>query len=102
MTDLELDPAVIKLLEYCKNKESITWDEVNDILPETLTGPANIESVLQLMVKHNIQIIEEDNLLEEDEDDAKGRTASPFLSIYPIFGILLIFSSIPATVLFLK
>ena len=58
MTELEQNPAIVKLLEYCEKKAVITWEEVNDILPEELIGGDTIEKVLSLLVKHNIQIKE--------------------------------------------
>lgn len=71
MTELEQNPAIVKLLEYCEKKTVITWEEVNDILPEELIGGDNIEKVLSLLVKHNIQIQEEDTLLDEEEGETE-------------------------------
>ena len=34
MTDIKTDPAIIKLLEYAARKKRISYDEVNDFLPE--------------------------------------------------------------------
>ena len=34
MTDSNpIDPAVEKLIEYAKEKKSISWDELNELLP---------------------------------------------------------------------
>jgi len=35
MSDTELDPAIAKLLEYAKEKKSISFDELSDFLPES-------------------------------------------------------------------
>lgn len=66
--DQVLDPAVEKLLEYAKDKQIISWDEINEILGQDFVNSPNMEGVLQLLTKNNIQVMEEDSL-EEDEDD---------------------------------
>ncbi|WP_319561596.1 RNA polymerase sigma factor RpoD [Marispirochaeta sp.] len=73
MTELLNDPAVTKLLEYAKKKKKITYDEVNDFLPEEIVNSEKIEDVFSLLEQHHVEI-EEDNLdlniptiTEEDE-----------------------------------
>ena len=34
MTDQELDPVVVKLLEYAKEKKSLSWDELKSLIPD--------------------------------------------------------------------
>src|SRR5512146_2693789 len=62
MSDLQNDPAVIKLLEYAKAKSSITYDEVSDFLPDTIMGTEKMGEVISLLEKNNIRM--------EDEADA--------------------------------
>ncbi len=66
--DQELDPAVNKLLEYVKDKQIISWDEINEVLGQDFVNSPKMDEVLQLLTQKNIQIMEED-ALEEDEDD---------------------------------
>lgn len=66
--DQELDPVVVKLLEYAKDKQIISWNEINEILGQDFVNSPKIENVLQLLTQNNIQVMEEDNL-DEDEDD---------------------------------
>ncbi len=70
--DLELDPAVVKLLEYAKEKKVLSWDEVNDLLPESIVNSEKMDQVLVLLEKKQIQLLEEDSSTDEDsQDDAK-------------------------------
>lgn len=72
MTDLELDPAVIKLLEYAKEKKILSWDEVNDLLPESIINSEKMDKVLVLLEKNKIQLLEEDATSEDDfQEDSK-------------------------------
>ncbi|MGI5057854.1 RNA polymerase sigma factor RpoD [Treponema pectinovorum] len=78
--DQELDPAVAKLLEYAKDKQIISWDEINEILGQDFVNSPNMEGVLQLLTANNIQVMEEDTLeddeteeeIENDEDSEEG------------------------------
>ena len=69
--DQELDPVVVKLLEYAKDKQIISWDEINEILGQDFVNSPKMENVLQLLTQNNIQVMEEDNL-DEDEDDEES------------------------------
>lgn len=68
--DQELDPKVEKLLEYAKEKQVISWDEINEHLGQDFVNSPKMEEVLQLLTQSNIQIMEEDaGLDDEDKDD---------------------------------
>jgi RNA polymerase primary sigma factor len=68
--DQEQNPEVIKLLEYAKNKEFVTWDEIAEILGQDFVNSPNMETVLQLLTKNNIRVQEEiEPEMEDDEDD---------------------------------
>ena len=66
MSDLEMDPAVAKLLEYAKEKKSISFDELSDFLPEHVLNSEKIDGILALLESHNIQLEEEDIAIEEE------------------------------------
>ncbi len=68
MSDLQSDPAVIKLLEYARTKASITYDEVSDFLPTTIMGTEKMGEIISLLEKNNIKM--------EDEADAIAAEAS--------------------------
>jgi RNA polymerase primary sigma factor len=63
------DPAIIKLLEYAKEKKTLSYEELSDFLPEHIANSDKIEQVLALLEANNVQLIEEDNTSEEDESD---------------------------------
>ena len=75
MSELLNDPAVIKIIEYGKTKKRITYDELNDYLPDYIVNTDKIEDVIALIEKHNIMIEEEDSS-SDDEDESENETES--------------------------
>src|SRR6185369_2939634 len=73
MSDLANDPAVVRLLEFAKNKGSVTFDEVKDFLPENLVNTEKLDEIYGVLSKQGVQIDEEDPLEaavpEEEEED---------------------------------
>jgi RNA polymerase primary sigma factor len=67
MNDLELDPAIAKLLEYAKEKKSISFDELSDFLPESVLNSEKIDAILALLESNNIQLEEEDIQIEDEQ-----------------------------------
>ena len=67
MTDLQTNPAIIKLIEYAKKKKSVTYDEVNDFLPENIVNSDRIEEVIALLEKNSIKLEEEDVSVDIEE-----------------------------------
>ncbi|MGI5172050.1 RNA polymerase sigma factor RpoD [Treponema sp. OMZ 840] len=67
--DQELDPAVVKLIEHGKAKQIITWEDVNEFLPQEIIISDRMEEILILLEKNNIQLVEEDPSEEDDPDD---------------------------------
>jgi RNA polymerase primary sigma factor len=76
MGDLELDPAIVKLLDYAKTKKTISFDELSDFLPEQLLNSDKIDGVLALLESNNIQVEEED-IQTDDGNDAKVSEVEP-------------------------
>jgi len=67
-----LDPAVVKLIDYAKEKKEIFFEELADYLPEHIANTDKIEQVLALLAANNIQVIEED-ISEEEETETESR-----------------------------
>ena len=67
-----LDPAVVKLIDYAKEKKEIFFEELADYLPEHIANTDKIEQVLALLAENNIQVIEED-ISEEEETETESR-----------------------------
>jgi len=61
------DPEIIKLLEYAKEKKVLSFEELQDLLPEHISD--KIEQVLALLEANNVQLIEEDSLSDDEEND---------------------------------
>ncbi len=67
MSDLQNDPAILKLLEFAKKKKTITYEEVNDFLPDDITNSDRIEEVMSILDKNKIKLEEEDVDLPEEQ-----------------------------------
>ncbi|MDR2484637.1 MAG: RNA polymerase sigma factor RpoD [Treponema sp.] len=74
MTDLQLDPAILKLIAYAKEKKALSYEELSDYLPEHIANSDKIEQVLVLLEKNNVQLIEED---ASGEDEGESETRKP-------------------------
>ncbi|MDR1950589.1 MAG: RNA polymerase sigma factor RpoD [Spirochaetaceae bacterium] len=72
--DMALDPAVLKLIEYAKEKKTLSYDELSDFLPEHIANSDKIEQVLVLLEANNVELIEEE-ASGEDEGGAESRKA---------------------------
>ncbi|MCL2229574.1 MAG: RNA polymerase sigma factor RpoD [Treponema sp.] len=70
------DPAIIKLLEYGKQKKTLSYEELSDFLPEHITNSDKIEQVLALLEANNVQLVEEESASEEDEADTRKEQES--------------------------
>lgn len=68
MSDLQNEPAIIKLIEFAKGKKSITYDEVNDFLPDSIVNSDRIDEVIGILERHNVKLEEEDIDLEIEEE----------------------------------
>ncbi len=72
MSELEAHPAIVKLLEYSKSKKSITYDELNEFLPDDLVSGSKIDDVLALLEEKGVQVSDtqvEDLVLDDEITD---------------------------------
>ena len=67
-----IDPAVIKLIDYAKEKKVIFFEELADYLPENIANTDKIDQVLALLAENNIQVVEED-LSDEEYTEPESR-----------------------------
>ena len=72
----ELDPAVVKLLNYAKEKKELFFEELADYLPEHIANTDKIEQVLAILAENQIQVIEEE-ITETDDQEQDPRKADP-------------------------
>jgi len=68
MTELQNDPAILKLIDYAKDKSRISYEEVHDFLPDSIVNSDRIEDVIAILAKHNVTL-EEDDLKADDSDN---------------------------------
>lgn len=66
--DVSTDPAVLKLLEYAREKKILSYDELQDFLPEHIANSDRIEQVLVLLEANNVQLIEEETQGDDEEE----------------------------------
>ena len=69
------DPAVIKLIEYAKEKKVLSFEELSDYLPDHISNTEKIEPVLALLESNNVQITVDDGSGEEEGDADTAKTA---------------------------
>ncbi len=66
--DANLSPEVKKLLDYGRSKQIISWDEITEHLGQDFVNSPEMENVLQLLTKNNIQIMDEAGLMDDEDD----------------------------------
>ena len=74
MTNLQLDPAILKLVAYAKEKKVLSYEELSDYLPEHIANSDKIEEVLTILEENNVQLIEED---AGDDNESEGENRKP-------------------------
>jgi hypothetical protein len=55
----KLSPEVKTLIEEAKKKGSVTYDELNKVLPDDSVSPEKLDSIFQMLDEMGIEIIEE-------------------------------------------
>lgn len=75
MTDLQLDPAILKLVAYAKEKKVLSYEELSDYLPEHIANSDKIEEVLTVLEENNVQLIEDD-AGDDNESESENRKPS--------------------------
>ncbi len=76
MSDLLTDPAVVQLLEYARQKKSISYEEVNDRLPDQLVNSDRIDEVAALLEQHDVTLEDEEAGDDVTEDDLRQAAAA--------------------------
>ncbi|MDR2071992.1 MAG: RNA polymerase sigma factor RpoD [Spirochaetaceae bacterium] len=69
--DVSLDTTVIKLIGYAREKKILSYDELQDFLPEHIANTDKIEQVLVLLEANNVQLVEEDTLGDDEEAETR-------------------------------
>ena len=67
MTELQNDPAMLKLIDYAKGRDRVSYEEVHDFLPESVVNTDKIDDVIAILATHNVRL--EDASDDADDDD---------------------------------
>ena len=62
------DEIVNKVVEFAKNKSTISWEEITDLLGQDFVNSPEMESLLKILNEKKIQLIETDIIGAENED----------------------------------
>ena len=60
VSDLQHDPVVERLLDFARRKKTVTYDEVNDFLPDWIVNSDRIDEVAAILEKNGIKLEDED------------------------------------------
>ena len=73
VSDLQQDPVVERLLDYARRKKTVTYDEVNDFLPDWIVNSDRIDEVAAILEKNGIKLEDEDVADDNDRPAAANR-----------------------------
>ncbi|MCY4374056.1 MAG: RNA polymerase sigma factor RpoD [Spirochaetaceae bacterium] len=76
MSDLLTDPAVVQLLEYARQKKTISYEEVTDRLPDQLVNSDRIDEVAALLEQNDVTLEDEEAGDDVTEDDLRQAAAA--------------------------
>src|ERR1700677_3144372 len=74
--DLKLDEGLKTLIESGKEKGYLTYDQVNEFLPDDAVNPEKLDQLLLVLEEQGIELIDESEA-EEREAGPAGTTAEP-------------------------
>ena len=60
VSDLQHDPVVERLLDFARRKKTVTYDEVNDFLPDWIVNSDRIDEIAAILEKNGIKLEDED------------------------------------------
>jgi len=76
MTELQNNPAIKKLVEKAKGRKVITFDELNELLPEEIVNSDQIEEVIVILSENDIRLQDEIDAANKLDDDDEEETDS--------------------------
>ncbi len=76
MTELQNDPAVLKLIDYAKDKEKITYEEVQDFLPDSVIKSEKMDEVMSILANHDVVLEDEAEAVAKEDDRPEKIPAS--------------------------
>ena len=76
VSDLEREPVVERLLDVTRHKKTVTYDEVNDFLPDWIVNSDRIDEVVAILEKNGVKLEDEDVADDADHADRPPAAAS--------------------------
>ena len=73
VSDLQQDPVVERLLGFARRKKTVTYDEVNDFLPDWIVNSDRIDEIAAILEKNGIKLEDEDVADEPDKPPSANR-----------------------------
>ena len=73
VSDLQHDPVVERLLDFARRKKTVTYDEVNDFLPDWIVNSDRIDEIATILEKNGIKLEDEDVADEPDRPVVANR-----------------------------
>ena len=73
--EITSDPAVIKLIEYTKEKKSLSIEELSDYLPEHIANSDKIDQILALLAANNVQIIDDESSADDESEISETKSS---------------------------
>lgn len=73
MTELQNDPAMVKLIDYAKGRPRVTYEEVHDFLPDSIVKTDKIDDVIAILAQHNVKL---EDASEDEDTDAPDESES--------------------------
>ena len=73
VSDLQHDPVVERLLDFARRKKTVTYDEVNDFLPDWIVNSDRIDEIATILEKNGIKLEDEDVADEPDRPAVANR-----------------------------
>ena len=73
VSDLQQDPVVERLLDFARRKKTVTYDEVNDFLPDWIVNSDRIDEIAAILEKNGIKLEDEDVADEPDKPPSANR-----------------------------
>ena len=74
-----VDQCVVELIERAKNRGYLTWEEMNETLPDEAVAPDKLETIMLRLAESGIEMIDEAEAdrLGCNAKDKPGKAAKP-------------------------
>ncbi len=64
-----------KILELGVQRGFLTFEEINDLLPQDILDPTKIDDIMNLLAENDIDVVDSASKKAKDDDDSDGDDA---------------------------